>query len=518
MSDAATTRRLSLATLGDVTAGATVHLPRVDPASTTIGIVHFGIGAFHRVHQAVFTEDAAAETGETRWGILGVTGRTDAVARTLRPQDGLFGVLQKGRDSTSLRIVGSVRGAAWPAADTERILETLASATTHLATLTITEKGYLRGQGGSIDLGLDRVRADLALLEGELAGESGLAASTTPIGLLVRGLARRLLRGGEPFSVVSCDNLTDNGDITRGLVVSLVSAVGDAAARDRMLDWIAASVRFPSTMVDRIAPATTDADRAEALALTGLVDEALVVAEPFTQWVIEDDFAGPRPAWELAGAILTDDVRPYERVKLRVLNATHSLLAYLGALRGHDTIAAAIADPELRRAALEVLDGDILPTLVAPDGIDLEEYRDTVLERFANPSLAHTTRQVAMDGSQKLGNRMLGTAVDRLDAGHVPHGIALGVAAWMSYIAASDESSPLDDPLADELRAAVGSRAALAGDREGAVDRLLALEAVFPERVRESEGFRAAVVAQLGVVARLVDADRSRGVMPAASV
>ncbi|MCU1424493.1 MAG: mannitol dehydrogenase family protein [Microbacteriaceae bacterium] len=501
-----TSDRLSLATVGRVAASDAVRLPRVDPRDTTIGIVHFGIGAFHRAHQAVFTEDAAAEAGETHWGILGVTGRTDSVVRQLEPQDGLYGVLQKGVGETELRIVGSVRAVAWPETDTERVLETLASPTTHLATLTVTEKGYLRGRGGSIDLGLDRVRADLALIERELAGESPRHASATPLGLLVRGLARRLRRGAEPFSVVSCDNLADNGSITRGLVTSLVEAVSEPGARDELLDYLGASVRFPSTMVDRIAPATTDADRAEAFALTGLTDEALVVAEPFTQWVIENDFAGPRPAWEKAGAILTDDVAPYERVKLRILNATHSLLAYLGALRGHDTIAAAVADEELRHAALAILDGDILPTLVAPEGIDLAHYRDTVLDRFANPSLAHTTRQVAMDGSQKLPNRMLGTALDRLDAGHTPHGIALGVAAWISYVAASTGERPfhLDDPLAVELQAIVGSTAALEADPEGTVDRVLAVEAVFPERVRGSAEFRAAVVTQLAVVARLV--------------
>jgi fructuronate reductase len=507
-----TSDRLSLATLGAARAGDGVRLPRVDPAATTIGIVHFGIGAFHRAHQAVFTEDAAAEAGESHWGILGVTGRTDAVARQLRPQDGLYGVLQKGADTSELRIVGSVRDVAWPATDTEKVLDTIANPATHLATLTITEKGYLRGQGGSIDLGLERVRADLALIERELTGETGLPASTTPIGLLVRGLARRLRRGAEPFSVVSCDNLADNGSITRGLVTSLVAALSDGTSRDELRGYIEEFVRFPSTMVDRIAPATTAADRAEALALTGLTDEALVVAEPFTQWVIENDFAAPRPAWELAGAILTDDVAPYERVKLRILNATHSLLAYLGALRGHATIAQAVGDAELRRAAIGVLDDDILPTLVAPEGIDLERYRDTVLERFANPSLAHTTTQVAMDGSQKLPNRMLGTALDRLRAGHTPNGIALGVAAWISYVAASTGERPftLDDPLAATLQEAVGPPRNLAADPEGAIGRVLALEAVFPDELRGSAEFRAAILTQLRVVARLggpVDGD-----------
>jgi fructuronate reductase len=503
--------RLSLATLAEhPPTDAGVVGPSLDPAALTIGIVHFGIGAFHRAHQAVFTELAAAATGETRWGILGVTGRSETVVQQLVPQDCLYGVLQKGADATQLRLVTSVRNAAWPGRDSELVVATLAAPTTHIATLTITEKGYLRGIDGAIDLSAPAVQNDLELVERELAGAPDERPSQTPIGLLVRGLARRFRRGGQPFTVVPCDNLVGNGEVTRALVTSLVGALGgaDAAAADRrdaFLGWLEASVSFPSTMVDRIAPATTDADREEALELLGLRDEALVVAEPFLQWVIEDDFAGPRPAWEKAGAIITADVAPYEAVKLRTLNATHSLLAYLGALKGHGTIAEAVADPALRDAARSVIDADILPTLVAPEGFDLGEYRDSVLQRFANPNLAHTTKQVAMDGSQKLPGRTLGTAVDRLAAGHTPNGPALVVAAWISYIAASLEAGgpTLDDPMASVLQSAVGSADAVTGDPEGVVDRVLALDAVFPDALRTSQAFRDAVVAQLPVVRSL---------------
>ncbi|RNE62585.1 mannitol dehydrogenase family protein [Cryobacterium tepidiphilum] len=503
--------RLSLETLAEHPPTDTrVVGPAVDAAALSIGIVHFGIGAFHRAHQAVYTELAAEATGDTGWGILGVTGRSDSVVQQLAPQDCLYGVLQKGADDTELRLIASVRGAAWPGRDSELVVATLAAPTTHIATLTITEKGYLRGADGSIDLSAPAVQNDLDLVGSELAGGADERMSQTPIGLLVRGLARRFRQGGEPFTVVPCDNLVGNGEVTRALVTSLVRAVGgaDAAARDRrdgLLGWLEASVSFPSTMVDRIAPATTDADRDEALALLGLRDEALVVAEPFRQWVIEDDFAGPRPAWEQAGAIITADVAPYEAVKLRTLNATHSLLAYLGALKGHRTIAEAVSDPALRDVARAVIDDDILPTLVAPEGIDLGEYRDSVLERFANPNLAHTTRQVAMDGSQKLPGRILGTALDRLEAGHTPNGQALAVAAWISYIAATLEPGgpTLDDPLAAVLQAAVGSADAVTGDPEALVDRVLALDAVFPAALRNSAVFRAAVVAQLPVVRSL---------------
>lgn len=488
--------------------GADVSGPLVDPSALSIGIVHFGIGAFHRAHQAVFTEDAAAASGDTRWGILGVTGRSDAVVRQLRPQDCLYGVLERGADATSLRLVGSVREVAWPGTESERVAEVIASPGTHLATLSITEKGYLRAPNGEIDLSLDSVRHDLDVIGRELAGEDALPASLTPLGLLVRGLARRFRQGGEPFTVVPCDNLIDNGPTTRRLVASIVAAIShprSAGTVAAFAAWLAASVTFPSTMVDRITPATTEADRVLATDLLGLRDEALVVAEPFKQWVIEDHFAGPRPAWELAGAILTSDVAPYERVKLRVLNGTHSLLAYLGALKGHETIAEAVADAPLREAVLRVLNDDILPTLTAPDGLDLVEYRDSVLQRFANPNLAHTTRQVCMDGSQKLPFRFLRTAADRLAGGKVPTGIAFALAAWVTYIAStSDPGGPhLDDPLAGALRAAIGSSDVLEADRSGAIARLFAIGEIFPREVGSSLPFQGAVVAALPAVRAL---------------
>lgn len=500
---AATIPRLSANTLtADVRRRPGVTGPLVDPATLSIGIVHFGIGAFHRTHQAVFTEDAAAASGDTRWGILGVTGRSDTVVQQLRPQYCLYGVLERGADATGLRLIASVRDVAWPGRDSERVVEALASRTVHIATLTITEKGYLRAADGGIDLGLDAVRQDLDLIRRELAGEVHLGASSTPIGLLVRGLARRFRTCGAPFTVVPCDNLVDNGPTTCRLVHSLVDAMsaGDVAARFR--DWLEASVTFPSTMVDRIAPATTEGDRETAADLLGLRDEALVVAEPFKQWVIEDHFAGPRPAWEKAGAILTTDVAAYERVKLRILNGTHSMLAYLGLLKGHETIARTVTDAPLREAVLRVLNADILPTIEAPEGIDLEEYRDSVLDRFANPSLAHTTRQVGMDGSHKLPFRWLATAADRLAAGELPEGLAFALAAWITYIAStSDAAGPvLDDPLAARLQAAVGTSADLEADPDAAVGRLFAIDDVFSEPVRASAEFRAAVVAALPAV------------------
>jgi len=474
--------------------------PRTDAATLGIGIVHFGLGAFHRAHQAVFTEDAAAAAGDTRWGIFGVTGRSDAVVRQLQPQDGLYGVLTRDAHEKSLRLVGSIRDVAWPGDRSGDVVDVIAAPTTHLATLTLTEQGYPRAVDGALDAANPDVAADRVVLARELVGAQPPEASRTPLGLLVRGLARRYREGGGGFTVVCCDNLAHGGAVVRSLVHALASG-SDAGFES----WLAASVTFPSTMVDRITPATADADRALARELLGLDDAGLVVAEPFGQWVIEDDFAGPRPPWELAGAIITDDVAPYETAKLRVLNATHLLLAWTGSLCGYRTIAEAVADPRLRELARTTIDDDILPTLVAPAGLDLPAYRDSVLARFANPALAHTTAQVGANGSQKLPHRIVGTVLDRLAAGEVPRGLALVVAAWASVIAASlaPGGATLDDPAAEELRARVGSAEALRAEPDAVVRRLLRFS-VFPDAMSHP-GFRAAVVEQLATVHSIVE-------------
>lgn len=468
-----------------------VRGPAVDPAALTVGQVHLGLGAFHRAHQSVYTEDAAAATGETGWGVLGVTQRSARVAEQLDPQDGLYGVLTAGADATSLRLVGSLRQVAFPGRQTPVVLDALAAPTTHVVTLTVTEKGYRRGPDGGLDLTDPDVQGDLAA-----AAADSDEPARTPVGLLVRGLVRRAKGAGTPLTVVCCDNLVDNGRVLARLVDQALDA---SPALAPVGAWARDAVRFPCTMVDRIVPATTDAHRARATDLLGLHDEGLVVGEPFTQWVVEDRFAGPRPAWERAGATLTHDVAPYERAKLRVLNGTHSALAYLGALRGHATIAQAVADPDLAELARRYVDDDVLPTLVAPDGTDLAAYRDDVLTRFANPATGHTTVQVAMDGSQKLPLRLLSTAADRLAAGAVPHVAAVVLAGWVAYVRAASAGElvvagrtvPLDDPAAAVLAEATR------GTPEQVVDGVLALRDVVPAAVGEHPGFRAEVVSAL---------------------
>ncbi|MFI9553111.1 mannitol dehydrogenase family protein [Nonomuraea endophytica] len=397
------------------------------------GIVHLGIGAFARAHQAVFTEEAMAATGDDRWGICGATMRGPGVAERLGPQDGLYSVRAGG----DLRVVGAVTEVLRPGDDL--LTDRLAAPGTQVVTVTITEKGYRAGPA------VDR---------------------------LVRGLRARAAADAGPITVLSCDNLPSNG-------VRLATLVR-AAAEPWLLGWLEEQVRFPCTMVDRIVPASTPADLAEAAARLGLEDRGAVVAEPFRQWVIEDDFAAGRPAWEKAGALLVARAGPYEVMKLRLLNGSHSALAYLSA-REH--VAEALG--ELREVLVRLMD-EVTPTLGELDGVDLGAYKASLLERFANPELRHRIAQIAADGSQKLPQRLLDPARELLAAGREPRWIALVVAGWMAHVSTA---AAVDDPLAGRLR--------VTGDADRVAGRLLAVREVFGEDLPEHAGFRELVTEAL---------------------
>jgi fructuronate reductase len=434
--------------------------PAVDPKALSIGIVHLGIGAFHRAHQAVVTERAAVETGDTRWGITGVSQRSTTVRDQLAPQDGLYSVLERGLGEQSIQVIGSVRDVLTVPEDPEAVVARMSDPEVSVVTLTVTEKGY-RATGTGLNLDDPEIQADL---------------TGRPPRTVVGQLAAAIERRDAPLTIVSCDNLVANGPFLRKLVTDYFEALGKVPSTFE-------ATKFPASMVDRIVPATTDADRDEAAWLLGVRDEAVVVAEPFLQWVIEDDFAGARPAWERGGAVLTADVAPWEQAKLRMLNATHSMLAYLGALRGYETIAEAVRDDELGGLARQLMTDDVVPTLTPPDGLDLAAYGASVLERFENPALKHRTRQVAMDGSVKLPVRMLGTVRDRLAAGAEPRTITLAVAAWMVYVLRTPD---LDDPQAARLKAAVAG----AETPEQLVDALLSVDTIFTPDLQTSALFR----------------------------
>jgi fructuronate reductase len=463
--------------------------PRFDPDALGPGIVHLGIGAFHRAHQAVFTDDAIAAAGGD-WGICGVTQRSRAVLDQLAPQDGLYTVAARDGDGERLRVVGSVRELMWAQADPEALVRRIAAPATKVITLTVTEKGYHH------DPATNRLRLDSP----EVAADLAHLGPRTVVGQLARGLERRRREGGAPLTVVCCDNLPDNGHVVGGLVREFAARLDDA---DALLAWIGERVRFPSTMVDRITPATTDADRAGVAAALGVDDHGVVVTEPFSQWVIEDDFAAGRPAWEQAGAILTHDVRPYEQIKLRLLNGSHSTIAYLAALADYELVADAVspAAPFLG-VAQRLMTDDVAPTLDVPDGFDLGAYESELLERFANPALRHRTVQIAMDGSQKLPQRLLGTVRDRRRAGAEPALAALGVAAWMRFVSARRSDGgrelPVDDPLADVIAERVRDRS----EPGAIVDALLSMRDVFDEELAGDVGFRDLLTDSLTMLTR----------------
>ncbi len=481
-------RRLGRASLAEVLGGGSAGALTPPPEaglSRQVGILHLGIGAFHRAHQAVYTEDAAVQAGQPGWGICGVTQRSAGVVDQLMPQDGLYGLLVRGDGDPRLRVVGQVSQVLFPEQARAELTDRFADPAVRVVTLTVTEKGYRRDAAGRLDVHDPVLAADLA---GQPPGSA--------VGQLVRGLQARARAVDAPVTVLACDNLTDNGHVLAGLVGDFCAAL-PAAEGEPLAEWIARQVAFPCSMVDRIVPATTDADRQLAADLLGLRDEGLVVAEPFRQWVIEDDFAAARPAWEKVGAELVADVRPYEQLKLRLLNGTHSMLAYLGALAGYETIAQAVADPGLAEQAQALMTTDVLPTLSPPPGVDAGAYARTVLERFANPALAHRTVQVAMDGSQKLPLRLLGTVRDNLAAGRTPRWAGRAVAGWMAYVALGADrrgrALPLDDPMADRLRAAVRDRREPAGIVEG----LLGVGEIFGADLPEEAALRDCLTQEL---------------------
>jgi fructuronate reductase len=361
-----------------------------------------------------------------------------------------------------------------------------------IVSLTITEKGYCHDPAtGRLNLAHPDIAHDLA----------EPARPRSAPGLIVAALAARRARGLAPFTVLSCDNLPANGRLLRGVLLDF------ARARDADLaDWIAAHVPCPCTMVDRITPGTTEADHARLREIAGYDDPALVVHEPFGQWVIEDDFAAGRPAWELAGAQMTGSVAAFETMKLRCLNGTHLALAYLGHLAGHETIAETVADPPFAAFCEALWTHEILPTVPPPRGTDLGAYCDALMARYRNPAIRHRTAQIATDGSQKLPQRILGTVRDRLAAGVMPEGLCLAVAGWMRFVEGAGDD--LRDPLAQVLRRAVEG----AETPEGKVRALLRVRAVFGTDLAEEPRFRAAVtraylrLAEIGARAAVAEA------------
>lgn len=423
-----------------------VRRPDFDPARLTTGIVHLGIGAFARAHLAAYTQPLLAD--DASWGIRGVSLRSPETREALAPQDWLYCRSERDGSGERLEVMAALTGVVVGA---HAALQHLLDPAVRIVTLTVTEKGYWRD-------------VDAAAIP-----EDGVP------GLLAVALHRRRATGVAPFTVLSCDNLPANGKTTRDVVTRFAERL------DRSLGhFVAEEVAFPDCMVDRIVPATSPEDRARIDAELGMHDAWPVVCEPFTQWVIEDRFPQGRPAWERTGAELVSDVRPYEDMKLRLLNGSHSSIAYLGQLVGWETVADAIAVPELR-AHISALMTEVATTLTLPRTVDLDGYRDALLTQFANPALRHRTAQIAMDGSQKLPQRLFAPALARLAAGQRSPCIALGVAAWLRFLQGRAEDGSalqLNDPQAERLRAAAAS------DLPGLCDAVFAMSDIVPPALR----------------------------------
>lgn len=477
--------RLSRGTLAGLPAG--IARPTYDLDAARIGIVHLGIGAFHRAHQAVYVDDILA-AGERDWAICGASLRSPDTSDALVPQDGLYTVAVRSGAGERPRVIGAVRRLLVAPADPDALIGAMADPAVRIVSLTVTEKGYCH------DPATGELRQDHPDIIADL--ETPLAPRSAP-GFLVEALRRRHAAGLAPFTVLCCDNLPANGATVARVVERF------AALRDPDLGrWVEGEVAFPSTMVDRIVPATTDADRAAMATTLGVEDAWPVLTEPFTQWVIEDRFGAGRPRFEEAGAELVPDVAPYELMKLRLLNGSHSTLAYLGYLAGHETIADTMADQAFVRLIRGLMDKEVTPTLTVPPGADLAAYKASLLERFTNPALKHRTWQIAMDGSQKLPQRLLATIRDRLEKGAPIARLALGVAGWMRYVTGVDEAGrPIDvrDPLGRQFQEIARETGPIA-DR--LAPALLSVVAIFGDDLPHDPRFVTAVTAALSEIYR----------------
>lgn len=477
--------RLSAASVGALPGP--VARPRYDRAAVTAGIVHLGLGAFHRAHQAVMTE-ACLAAGARDWGIVAASLRSPETRDALAPQDGLYAVAIREDATETLQVVGALRGLHVAPEDPQALLRAMCDPAVRIASLTVTEKGYCHDPAtGTLDEAHPDIRHDLAHPE---------APHSAP-GFLVEALRRRHAAGVAPFTVLCCDNLPANG-ATVGRVAARLGALRDAD----LGAWIAGEVAFPCTMVDRIVPATTAEDRARVAAALGVEDAWPVVGERFAQWVIEDRFPTGRPDWAIGGATFATDVAPFELMKLRMLNGAHSALAYLGYLAGHETVAEASNDPVFADY-LGRLWAEIAPAVPAPPGVGTMDYARSLLARFRNRALRHRTWQIAMDGSQKLPQRLLGTVRERRAAGAPIAHLALAVAAWVRFVGGVDEAGrPIDvrDPLAVPLRAALDAAGPEPAMRVAAG---LGFGAVFGADLPRDPGFTAAVTEAYGRLAAL---------------
>ncbi|MCY9873626.1 fructuronate reductase [Vibrio barjaei] len=448
------------------TLNASVSQPNYLRSELKSRIVHLGFGAFHRAHQGLFTDEVARRS-QSDWGIceINLFGGEELIT-SLRAQDHLYSVAEKGAQSTDVKVIGSVTESLHPSLDgIDAIIEKMAEPQVAIVSMTITEKGYCADPAtGRLDKNNPLVVADL----------ESPSSPKSALGYIVQALKVRRERGLSPFTVMSCDNVQENGHVAKAAILEFAKLL-DA----ELGAWIEANVTFPCTMVDRIVPAATEETLREITELLGVEDPCGIACEPFRQWVIEDNFVAGRPDWNIAGAEFVADVVPYEEMKLRMLNGSHSFLAYLGYLGGYAHISDTMTDAGYRKAAFDMMMLAQAPSLKMPEGTDLEAYAKLLIDRFTNPSLKHKTWQIAMDGSQKIPQRMGGSLKFHLDQGSEFKWLAAGIAGWMRYVSGVDEQGneiDVRDPMATMLRSVCDQH----GLNVTVVPALLGIEAIFP--------------------------------------
>ncbi len=441
------------------------------------GVVHLGLGAFHRAHQAVYF-DKLAELGVPGFAVTGVSLRSLEVAEQLNPQSGLYGVLQLAEGEESVRWIGVQSAVLHAPTQAAEVMAALCDARTWLVTLTVTEKGYCHSPAtGELNFQQPDIVHDL----------SNSASPKTAVALIARALQARFATGLSGFTVLCCDNLPHNGKLLRGLVLSFAHALSKGLAQR-----ISQDVLFPCSMVDRIVPATTDADRARIEKRFGFNDQGLVKAEPFSQWVIEASDKRLDPLARV-GVLLVADVSPFETMKLRLLNGSHSMLAYLGYLAGHQFVSDAMQATGFAILVKHLMRAEVQPTLSAPPGFDLMDYQLELCQRFSNAALAHRTWQIAMDGSQKIPQRWLATMQALLDQEKPMPVLSLAMAAWLKYIRGQDElGNRIDvrDPLAHQFAVLAVSSVS----RTDYVNAVLELPQIFPDFLRFNANWRQAIL------------------------
>jgi len=445
-----TSAPVSVSTLKNPPAG--VAVPTYDRTAVKVGIVHLGVGAFHRSHQALYLDELMDKHGVKDWGIcgVGIMPQDAGMNKALNGQDRLYTLVEKSGDKSTARIIGSIKEYIFGYEQPEAVFSRMANPETKIVSMTATENGYcFSAKTGELDLQNPAIQNDLSHPD----------KPQTIFGYLAEGLNRRRKAGTKPFTVLSCDNLQGNGHVTKRTLLTFCNQ------RDpELAAWIEKNVAFPNCMVDRITPATTDAERHFVRETYGLEDTCPVVAEPFRQWVVEDQFCDGRPPLEKVGVQFTKDVTPYEKMKIRLLNATHSAMGYLGYLCGYRYIYEIAKAKEFTPYLKGLMDVEVTPLVPPVPGVDLTAYKASLMERFANETIKDQALRICMDGSGKMPKFVLPSITEQLERKGPIRRLTLCVASWIRFLNAKDEQGeeiPLQDPQAERLH-----KAAVEGGRD----------------------------------------------------